>query len=286
MNFLDVLAKKNIISLKDIPALSDRATDAGISLEEFLIRRGVDPAVILSAKGEALGIPTKSLENEDVPYSVLEYVPEESAVHYKFVPIGLKDHVLEVGVVDPDNMEARDALNFISSKTGLPYKIFLISNQDFEKVLTTYKGLSGEVTEALSELETEFMKDGNESSASQGPDGTKKEGSEAKIVEDAPVTKIVETILHYATEGNASDIHIERMRDNVRVRFRVDGTLNISLVLPASVHSALTARIKILSNMRLDEKRKPQDGRFRPKSRSTRSISASQHFRHTMAKRS
>jgi type IV pilus assembly protein PilB len=86
-----------------------------------------------------------------------------------------------------------------------------------------------------------------------------------KIVEDAPVTKIVATILRYATEGNASDIHVEHLRDTIRVRFRVDGVLNTSLILPAKVHSALVARIKILSNMRLDEKRKPQDGRFSAK---------------------
>src|SRR5690606_31699003 len=86
-----------------------------------------------------------------------------------------------------------------------------------------------------------------------------------KIIEDAPVTKIVATILRYATEGEASDIHIEHMQDTVRVRFRVDGVLNTSLVLPKKVQSAVIARIKILSNMRLDEKRKPQDGRFSAK---------------------
>jgi len=93
-----------------------------------------------------------------------------------------------------------------------------------------------------------------------------KDSSEtAVIVEDAPVTKIVATILSYAAEGKASDIHIEPMHDNVRVRFRVDGDLNTSLILPTKVHSAMVARIKILSNMRLDEKRKPQDGRFSAK---------------------
>src|SRR3990167_9845697 len=88
---------------------------------------------------------------------------------------------------------------------------------------------------------------------------------EAVIVEDAPVTKIVATILSYASEGRASDIHIEPMHDNIRVRFRVDGVLNTSLTLPVKVHSAMVARIKILCNMRLDEKRKPQDGRFSAK---------------------
>lgn len=92
--------------------------------------------------------------------------------------------------------------------------------------------------------------------------GSDKKTSQDTIAEDAPVTKIVATILRYATDGNASDVHIEPWRENVKVRFRVDGVMNTSLVLPFKVHSAVVARIKILSNMRLDEKRKPQDGRF------------------------
>lgn len=205
--------------------------------------------------------PTRNLKDIDIKGSVLEYIPEESAEHYKIVPIGVKDGVLEVGATDPSDLEARDALNFISSRIGLPYKLFLISESDFKLVLEKYKGLSGEVTKALSELESELL-------ASPLPEtggGEAKELSRAKIVEDAPVTKIVATILSYASEGRASDIHIEPTSESVRVRFRVDGVLNTSLVLPLKVHSAVVARIKILSNMRLDEKRKPQDGRFSAK---------------------
>ncbi|MDO8591106.1 MAG: GspE/PulE family protein, partial [bacterium] len=192
---------------------------------------------------------------------ILKYVPEESAVYYKFVPIALKDGVLEVGIVDPENIEARDALNFISTKVDLPFKLFIISEKDFSSVVESYKGLSGEVTQALSELETEL------SGSDETIQFSKEKGDkqEVRIVEDAPVTKIVATILHYATEGSASDIHIEHMGDKIRVRFRVDGVLNTSLILPIKVYSPVVARIKILSNMRLDEKRKPQDGRFSAK---------------------
>lgn len=265
MSVLDILAQKHLIEKKDIPAIKSEATSMGFSVEEALERRGVPVAEILAAKGEYVGVPTRSLENADIPFSVLDYIPEESAVHYKFLPLAVKDGILEVGLVDPDNMEARDALNFISSKAGLPFKIFLIGEQDFQKGLSAYKGLSGEVTKALTELETELTidaphdKDGGEEGGGHEIDVGKKD---TRIIEDAPVTKIVATILRYATEGNASDVHIEHMRDKIRVRFRVDGVLNTSLVLPARVHSAVTARIKILANMRLDEKRKPQDGRF------------------------
>jgi type IV pilus assembly protein PilB len=232
-------------------------------LEKVLILKGVSPDDILNAKGEYLNIPTRSLQDKNIPFNLLEYIPEESAIHYSFAPIGFKDGVLEVGIVDPDNIEARDALSFISSKINLPFKIFLISQEDFDKVLETYKGLSGEVTKALSELESELSVDEQSITLpSTGKTPAEQSNTNTKIIEDAPVTKIVATILRYATEGNASDVHIEHMRDKIRVRFRVDGTLNTSLVLPIKVHSAVIARIKILSNMKLDEKRKPQDGRF------------------------
>jgi type IV pilus assembly protein PilB len=200
-----------------------------------------------------------------VPFEALDYIPEESAVHYRFAPIGLSDGTLEVGIVDPDNMEARDAISFLAAKKNIPYKIFLISIDDFNKVLEAYKGLTGEVSKALSELETELTVDAaavpkKEDLPQQG--GKKQEETETVIIEDAPVVKIVATIVRYAVEGEASDVHIEHMRDKVRVRFRIDGVLNTSLVLPPQVHSAVVARIKVLSNMRLDEKRKPQDGRF------------------------
>jgi len=216
-------------------------------------------------QGSVPNVPARNLKNEKIQDKVLEYISQESAEHYRFVPIGVKDGVLEVGALDPNDIRARDALNFISSRIGMPYKLFLISEEDFELMLEKYKGLSGEVTKALSELETELSTDISAEAGGDGKGGGKKELSKAEIVEDAPVTKIVATIINYASEGKASDIHIEPTHDNVRVRFRVDGVLYTSLILPLKVHSAVVARIKILSNMRLDEKRKPQDGRFSAK---------------------
>ena len=264
MSILDILADKNLIKRDDISRIKLEAEKAGGNLDAVLEQRGISSNDILSSKAEYLGLPFKSLEGVDVPFETLKYVPEESAAYYKFVPIGFKDGVLEVGIVDPDNIEARDALNFISTRIDLPFRLSLISEKDFTKVIESYRGLSGEVTKALSELETEL------SSSVEEPIQFTKEGGEKtpagmRIIEDAPVTKIVATILHYATEGEASDIHIEHTGDKVRVRFRVDGLLNTSLILPIKVYSAVVARIKILCNMRLDEKRKPQDCRFSAK---------------------
>ncbi|HYC34611.1 MAG TPA: GspE/PulE family protein, partial [Candidatus Paceibacterota bacterium] len=156
---------------------------------------------------------------------------------------------------------ARDAINFIASKNNIAFKLFLISEEDFQAGLRYYKGLSGEVTQALTELETDLSDEEKELQSVNEENLTRKI-NETNIIEDAPVTKIVATILRYAIEGQSSDVHIEPMTDKVRVRFRLDGALHTSLILPMKVHNAVIARIKILCNMKLDEKRKPQDGRF------------------------
>ncbi len=277
MSVLDILAKKGIIEDVAVSRLKKKAESGDFSIEEVLATEGIAAEEILKARGEYYGIPVRSVKEEELSDKILEYIPEESATYYQFVPIGVKDGVLEIGVLDPDNLSARDAINFISSKVNMPYKIFLISEEDFAKVVKLYQGLSGEVTKALTELETELVAPGK----SGGSEGEKKReidikddsesdeditsNENAASIEDAPVTKIVATILRYATDGGASDIHIEPIAANIRVRFRIDGLMNTSLVLPLRVHSAVVARIKIMSNMRLDEKRKPQDGRFSAK---------------------
>jgi len=256
MSLIDVLVQKNIVSRDDVPNIEREMEQQSLSAEDVLMRHGINSEDILNARAEYLEVPRKSLAGMEIAFNVLAYIPEESAIHYKFVPIELKEGILEVGLVDPDNIEARDALNFISSKVHLPFKIFLISEEDFARVIGMYKGLSSEVNVALTDLESELTGEKELNAAIED----KKQ--DTKIIEDAPVTKIVATILRYATEGNASDIHIELLREKIRVRFRVDGVLNTSLVLPPKIHSSLVARVKILCSMRLDEKRKPQDGRF------------------------
>ncbi|MCL5795115.1 MAG: GspE/PulE family protein [Patescibacteria group bacterium] len=275
MSILDVLVKQGVIGAKDISSIKEKVGTSGSDVEENLLALGVSPEDILAAKAEYYAMPVKIVDLSLITSKVLDYIPEEAAVYYQFVPVGVNNGVLEVGVTNPDNITARDALNFISSKINLPFKTFIISQDSFNKVINLYKGLSGEVTKALSELETEFVteargeekdskkdakKESNESEFEN--DLSSSESKDAKVIENAPVTKIVATILRYAIDGRASDIHIEPTAANVRIRFRVDGIMNTSIVLPSRVHSAVVARIKIMSNMRLDEKRKPQDGRF------------------------
>ncbi len=260
MSVIDILVQQKLLTKDDARSLR-AAVSSGTPLDDALIARGVKPDDIIAARGEFMNMPVRSLSDQSVPFEALDFIPEEAALHYNFVPIGIADGVLDVGIVDPDNMEARDAITFLVAKKNIPYKMFLITNEDFKKVIEMYKGITGEVSKALTELETELTIEPSDTIKKE--DTTPEAGKEQTIIiEDAPVVKIVATIVRYAVEGEASDVHIEHMRDKIRVRFRVDGILNTSLVLPSQVHSAVVARIKVLSNMRLDEKRKPQDGRF------------------------
>lgn len=206
-------------------------------------------------------IPIKKLGDIKVPFDVLKYVPVEVSKTYEFIPFALTDGVLEVGMVDPDKTEARDALQFIASRTGIPFKIYLISRKDFDIASKSYEGFSGETGVVIGDIQSE-IRAAEESVAEFKSINQKDQAPSANIVEEAPITKIVSVIIQNALSGGASDIHIEPTATNIKVRFRVDGTLFTSLTPPISVHEAMVARIKILCNLKLDEKRKPQDGRF------------------------
>ncbi|HCC05074.1 TPA: hypothetical protein DEP58_02085 [Patescibacteria group bacterium] len=274
-NLLPLLQKKGIIGESDIVDITKESQESNHSIEEVLQGRGVSDLDILTAKGEHWDIPVRSLKNITIPYDILQYIPEESAIHYHVVPIALVDEVLEVGIVDPDNIDALDALNFISTKKGVPFKAFLISERDYKKAIEMYRGISSQVGQALSEIKLEDEKSTPETSGlgeeqetqnlddlEQTVQAAGKKGQSNDIREEAPVTKIVATILRSAIDARTSDIHIEPEYDQTRVRFRVDGVLNKSLVLPAKVQRAVIARVKILAGIKLDERRKPQDGRF------------------------
>jgi type IV pilus assembly protein PilB len=252
MNLLSLLTDTGTLTKEDAAAIAEEARTAGSPVEAILAKRGIDLEEALKRAGEKYRMPVRSVPQTPVGEEALDFVPEESARHYGFVPIGLADGALEVGITDPNNIEALDALQFISNRVGVPYKLYLINQTDFNRVMEEYGSLTERVGEALSELEPVASPDSPQS----------KQGAIEAVKEDAPVTKIVATVLRYAVEGGASDIHIEPSPEKTHVRFRMDGELHTSLELPTKVHPAVVARIKILSQMRLDEKRKPQDGRF------------------------
>ncbi|MDC1205538.1 GspE/PulE family protein [Candidatus Pacebacteria bacterium] len=258
MDILNDLKSKNLIPDEVVLRVEERVGTGGESYEQALLNENVSAELLRNELAAYFAIPAYILnEDEVLSQKVLAYIPEESARHYKIVPLKVEDDILVVGTNDPENLQTRDVLNFISSKHGLPYKLVFLLEDDLEIALKAYDNLSGEVDEALVTLEDDL-------SVKVSPEQRKQESKSAleHIKEDAPVTKIVATVLRYAVDGGASDIHIEPTDTKVRVRFRVDGLLSTSLELPNKVHSAVVARVKILSSMRLDEKRKPQDGRF------------------------
>src|SRR3972149_3958806 len=263
MRFTDILVKNGIIGQGKLAKVVTQSEETGITLEKALKAEGISEDDILNAKSEISGLAVKKVLTGQVHFDVLKKIPEEAARHYRFVPLGTKDDFLEIGLVDPTDIEAKRALQFIVSRMNLPIKTFIVSEDDFETVLEEYKGLGGEVSRALGDLEMELSDAGSAAAMAARQKELASGGSkDSKIVEDAPVTKIVAVILRHALEGNASDVHIEAVSDRVKIRFRVDGVMYTSIVLPLTIHEALVSRIKILTDMKIDEKRNPQDGRF------------------------
>ncbi len=235
-------------------------SETGRSHESVFLELGMSPREARDFFAEYFQVPAfVPPEGFSINQQILDFIPEDSATHYKMMPLMIEDDVLIVGANNPDDLQMREALNFISTKHNIPFKLVYMLESDIAKVHSFYANLEGDVGQALETLESELDA---EIAASIEESAEQTKESLEHIEEDAPVTKIVATILRYAVDGHASDIHIEPSRVKVGVRFRVDGELQKSLELPKNVHMAVVARVKILSSMRLDERRKPQDGRF------------------------
>ena len=260
MDFFQLLREQGNVDEALIARAEQLANETGRSPESILMELGMSADDTRNFFAEYYQVPSfKISEGFTVKQEILNYIPEESAIHYRAVPVNIEDGVLIVGASNPDDLQMRDALNFIGTKNNIPFKIVYLLDAEVSKIQQFYTNLEGDVGVALenlgSELDAEIAATTDESL-----EQTKQ--SFEHIEEDAPVTRIVATILRYAVDGKASDIHIEPGRTKVSVRFRVDGLLAKSLELPKNVHMAVVARVKILSSMRLDERRKPQDGRF------------------------
>jgi len=256
MSLVQQLLKKKIIDKAKAASLEYEIKNSGQKEEEVILKKQiVSEDFLFGLKSQELRIPLKVISAEDLPLKVLETIPEESARYYKMIPLARKENHLEIGMVYPDDLKAREALEFLARQSKFTYSIILISLSNFEELLRKYRSLRKEVTRALEELETEL-----ETEEVKGE--TKKVSEIERVVEEAPISKVVAVILRHAVDGNASDIHIEPTREKLRVRFRLDGILHSSLFLPLNIHPAVIARVKILSNMKIDETRVPQDGRF------------------------
>ncbi len=255
MNIIRVLAEKNIIDKDKAAELEALSKSSSLSEEDVVLSSNViDEASLFSLKSEALQIPLRQIDPSEISLKILELIPEDSAKYYKMVPLSRREAVLEIGMVYPEDLNATEALKFLARQGNFSYQVSLITPSFFESVIKRYRGLKGETVKALADLEQEI----EEKKGQKAPGGSVL----GRFAEEAPVTKLVAVILRTAVEGGASDIHIEATKENVRVRFRSLGELHSSLFVPLKVHQAIVSRIKILSNIRIDETRIPQDGRF------------------------
>lgn len=254
MNLIEELVKKRILEKKKAAELESEIKLSGMKAEEVILEKRILPEEdLFNLKSEKLGIPLIKVDPEKVPLEILEIIPEETARYYKMVTVAKKGGIYEIGMVWPEDLDAKEALKFLALKKNFEFEVFLITLSNCEKILKQYQVLKKEMGKALEELEKELKIE-----EIKIPTITEL----GRIVEEAPISKAVATILRYGIEGEASDIHIEPFGDRLRFRFRLLGKLYSSIFLPIKAHPAIVSRIKILSNLRIDETRIPQDGRF------------------------
>ena len=250
-NLKDVLLEKSLINQEKYEEIKLRQLKTGETEEEIIkILRLVSDIDFVKAKALFLRVPFVDLETIGFSPEALTLVPESVAQKYKIVPYNLdtKNKILSVTMVNPLDLET---IEFLEKKTNLKISVAIsLEKQIVSFVNEKYireKNITSEVTKALDE-----RKD----------DEKLIKIAEEKVAVEAPVAKIVTTILEYAVKSRSSDIHIEPQEDTVRIRYRIDGILQEKYLLPRNVHEAVVSRIKILSNLKIDEKRVPQDGRF------------------------
>lgn len=249
------LQNEGKLSTLEVEEAKKKAARLNKSVERVIVGKDfVSNQEWLETKGEILDYTYQDIRSKKVRDELLNIIPVEAARRYDLVPIDKDGDTLEVGMVKPTDADAKEALRFIASRKGLDLEIYLISQEGYQHVLRQYESFEGEVEQALEGLEK------------QKKEKAREEGERIKIAKPiaakSPVSKVVSVILRYGVETEASDIHIEPLENSIKVRFRVDGVLHTSLYLKKSIHSAIVTRIKILSELKIDETRVPQDGRF------------------------
>ncbi|MBI5451831.1 type II/IV secretion system protein [Candidatus Gottesmanbacteria bacterium] len=227
------------------------AINSGRTVSEILLSKNiVDEDTLLQSKAQIVHVPYVSLVGRGISPEILNFIPEPVARKYKLIPFELdkKEDKLKVAMVEPMDLPLIEFLEQKAGKSIVPY--LAKEGEIMQKIEEEYSaGLSTEVSEALKET-------------SEGEVKTIEAENIGKIIKEAPIAKIVSTILEYAVRSRASDVHIEPQEGRVRVRYRIDGILHEKLALPKAMNEAVISRIKILSDMKIDERRIPQDGRF------------------------
>ncbi len=255
---VDELVRLNIISTEDIVTFSDLAQNENKDFGQILVEKAaISDSDLLKIRSKLYNLPTVDLEGHEFSREILKEFSEDVVNFYKVAPFEREGNVLKVAIINPEAIDALEALKFIAEDKKLILEKYLVTYRDFETILRNYRTLSGEVDKALESLAEEGKGKGDEEIGSIK--------SIEDITAEAPVSKIVAVLVRHAVESRASDIHIEPFEDRVRTRFRIDGILTTTLTLPKTLQSAVITRIKILSDLKIDETRLAQDGRFSTK---------------------
>lgn len=247
-----VLGRANLVTPEQLTTLKDEAARSKRPLQEVVFAMKIaDEKTLVEAFSDYSGIPFVTIDPRNVPTDVLKLIPERVARQYMAVLFKLDDDgVHHLAMEDPDDVQA---VNFIQKEIGSNSKIYIATRDNILSVLDIYRG---DVNKELNEV-IDVQRENSEAS---DPDVSI---TEQDISEDSPIAQTVNLLLEYAVRSHASDVHIEPREDGVQVRYRIDGVLKEVNRLPKNVMGALISRIKILGNMKIDERRVPQDGRFK-----------------------
>ena len=245
-----------LISKADLDNANAEAEKKGVRVGDLLVNKGkITEDNLRRMQAYVLGIPFVDLKAKKIPLDILSLIPEPVARTHNIIAYKKNDDSLEVAMLDVQDLSAID---FIKKKVNLKVMPRLTDTDSIKNAIIQYqKSLKAEFGDII-QKESETLKTIAEEKGEPASEADLK-----KIAEDLPVVRIVDTLLKHAILQNASDIHIEPMEDQLLVRYRIDGMLRDAMVLPHNAESSITARIKVLSNLKLDEKRLPQDGRFK-----------------------
>lgn len=258
-SLLKVLIDNQIINQDLALRIEKEAEVLERNVEEIIYdKKIVDEKTVAKIKGKIFGLPVKFLaKDEKIPSEIVNLIPENVARNYKIAALAKTPDKFSVGMVYPDDKRAQEALRFISQKLQAELEIFIITPGDLQNIRKNYQMFATEIEAALVALKK------------RGGLLTEQEKSltldqlAMSAGEEAPIIKIVSSLLKCGVEQAASDIHIEPLSQKLRVRYRLDGVLHSTLFLPLLIHPSVISRIKILSNLKIDENRIPQDGRFK-----------------------
>jgi len=245
-----------LVSRKDIDAAERIAEEEKRSLADTLVSsNAISSDDLRRVESYVLGVPFVSLKNSKIAFEVLSLIPEPVARNHNIIAFKKTDGALEVAMLDTADLPAID---FVKKKVGLKILPRLTDTESMKHALLQYqKTLKDEFGDLIAKESSALML------VAEGEDGNLSEEDLKKMAEDLPVVRIVDTLLRHAIIQGASDIHIEPMEAELLIRYRIDGILHDAMSLPKHASPTISARIKVLSNLKLDEKRLPQDGRFK-----------------------